>query len=57
MDNQPPSTGISRAGMLNAFGQQEEGVSKWAARREAKRQMYLNSTEKQTVVVIKKKKK
>ncbi|KAG2721318.1 hypothetical protein I3760_02G076700 [Carya illinoinensis] len=31
---------------VNAYGQKEEGPSRWQEKREAKRQMYLNSTEK-----------
>lgn len=32
---------------VNAYGQKEEGPSRWQERKEAKRQMYLMSTEKQ----------
>ncbi|WCJ41999.1 zinc knuckle (CCHC-type) family protein [Euphorbia peplus] len=32
---------------VNAYGQKEEGPSRWQEKREAKRQMYLMSTEKQ----------
>ncbi|KAJ4888118.1 zinc knuckle (CCHC-type) family protein [Raphanus sativus] len=31
---------------VNAYGQKEEGPSRWQEKREAKRQMYLMSTEK-----------
>ncbi|PHU29734.1 hypothetical protein BC332_01827 [Capsicum chinense] len=31
---------------VNAYGQKEEGPSRWQERKEAKRQMYLMSTEK-----------
>ncbi|KAM0001588.1 putative transcription factor interactor and regulator CCHC(Zn) family [Helianthus debilis subsp. tardiflorus] len=32
---------------VNAYGQKEEGPSRWQEKKEAKTQMYLNSTEKQ----------
>ncbi|CAI9114131.1 OLC1v1014784C1 [Oldenlandia corymbosa var. corymbosa] len=35
---------------VNAYGQKEEGPSRWQERKEAKRQMYLNSTEKQVIL-------
>ncbi|PQP93010.1 zinc finger CCHC domain-containing protein 10 [Prunus yedoensis var. nudiflora] len=36
----------SAARNVNAYGQKEEGPSRWQEKREAKRQMYLMSTEK-----------
>ncbi|KAF0895127.1 hypothetical protein E2562_006833 [Oryza meyeriana var. granulata] len=36
---------------LNAYGQKEEGPSRWQERKEAKRQMYLMSTEKAAAIL------
>eukprot|EP00850_Spirogloea_muscicola_P004009 SM000017S02749 [mRNA] locus=s17:12487:13826:- [translate_table: standard] len=38
---------------VNAYGQKEEGPSRWQERKEAKRQMYLMSTERAVVVTRK----
>ncbi|KQK14980.1 zinc finger CCHC domain-containing protein 10 [Brachypodium distachyon] len=38
---------------VNAYGQKEEGPSRWQERKEAKRQMYLESTEKAAVLGVK----
>jgi hypothetical protein len=38
---------------VNAYGQKEEGPSRWQERKEAKRQMYLGSTEKPPVLGVK----
>jgi len=35
---------------VNAYGQKEEGPSRWQERKEAKRQMYLMSTEKAAIL-------
>ena len=39
---------------VNAYGQKEEGPSKWQERKEAKRQMYLMSTEKAVKLGVRK---
>ncbi|PIA57894.1 hypothetical protein AQUCO_00500070v1 [Aquilegia coerulea] len=39
---------------VNAYGQKEEGPSRWQERKEAKRQMYLMSTEKQVRLGVRK---
>ncbi|XP_076945013.1 uncharacterized protein LOC143615903 [Bidens hawaiensis] len=39
---------------VNAYGQKEEGPSRWQEKKEAKMQMYLNSTEKQPTLNQKK---
>jgi hypothetical protein len=39
---------------VNAYGQKEEGPSRWQEKQEAKRQMYLMSTEKAATVVERK---
>ncbi|XP_047062160.1 zinc finger CCHC domain-containing protein 10-like [Lolium rigidum] len=38
---------------VNAYGQKEEGPSRWQERKEAKRQMYLGSTEKPPILGVK----
>jgi hypothetical protein len=38
---------------VNAYGQKEEGPSRWQERKEAKRQMYLCSTEKPPILGVK----
>ncbi|KAL5204566.1 hypothetical protein ABZP36_009437 [Zizania latifolia] len=38
---------------VNAYGQKEEGPSRWQERKEAKRQMYLMSTEKAVILGVK----
>lgn len=38
---------------VNAYGQKEEGPSRWQERKEAKRQMYLQSTEKAVILGVK----
>lgn len=40
---------------VNAYGQKEEGPSRWQERKEAKRQMYLMSTEKAVKLGVRKK--
>lgn len=39
---------------VNAYGQKEEGPSRWQEKREAKRQMYLMSTEKAVKLGVRK---
>lgn len=39
---------------VNAYGQKEEGPSRWQERKEAKRQMYLMSTEKAVTLGVRK---
>nr|ADE76144.1 unknown [Picea sitchensis] len=39
---------------VNAYGQKEEGPSRWQERKEAKRQMYLKSTEKAVKLGVRK---
>ena len=39
---------------VNAYGQKEEGPSRWQERKEAKRQMYLMSTEKAVKLGVRK---
>ncbi|KAL5198926.1 hypothetical protein ABZP36_002438 [Zizania latifolia] len=38
---------------VNAYGQKEEGPSRWQEREEAKKQMYLMSTEKAAILGVK----
>jgi hypothetical protein len=40
---------------VNAYGQREEGPSRWQERKEAKRQMYLMSTERAVKLGVRKK--
>ena len=40
---------------MNAYGQREEGPSRWQVRKEAKRQMYLMSTERAVKLGVRKK--
>lgn len=40
---------------MNAYGQREEGPSRWQERKEAKRQMYLMSTERAVKLGVRKK--
>eukprot|EP00271_Cylindrocystis_brebissonii_P014678 TRINITY_DN36128_c0_g1_i1.p1 TRINITY_DN36128_c0_g1~~TRINITY_DN36128_c0_g1_i1.p1 ORF type:complete len:407 (+),score=65.27 TRINITY_DN36128_c0_g1_i1:180-1400(+) len=37
---------------VNAYGQKEEGPSRWQERKEAKRQMYIDSTEKAVILGV-----
>lgn len=39
---------------VNAYGQKEEGPSRWQERKEAKRQMYLMSTERAVILGVRK---